>query len=92
MVEWRDVSSYRQGERGKVEPRCWETDVGAFRVVVHRNIHYPPDVWLVSIHGLWSGPRELTTRHVKGAQIEALEMLAAACKDALSAMREEVGG
>lgn len=45
MIEWTDVSSYSQGERGKKEPTAWTCKVGGLKIVVVKAHVYNPDRW-----------------------------------------------
>lgn len=45
MSAWVDATSYQRGEDVKT-PRVYNRRAGAFRLSVHRHIHYPADVWL----------------------------------------------
>ena len=46
MTEWRDCTSYRQGERlAGAEPRAWTASLGRTRMTVVKNHIYNPDRW-----------------------------------------------
>jgi hypothetical protein len=46
LTEWKDATSYRQGERGKKKPTAWETTIAGYRVWVScQHLHYP-DRWV----------------------------------------------
>lgn len=61
-IEWKDATSYSQGQRGKVEPLSWECYVNGIRVWVSQgHIAYRGE-WVVSCRELdittsriWSG-------------------------------------
>lgn len=50
--EWKDATSYSQGERGKVEPRAWEIKTSAVRITVVRGHLTNPGYWVVHCYEL----------------------------------------
>jgi hypothetical protein len=73
VIEWTDSSSYSRSDTDRT-PTSWTAQVGRFRLVVHRHIHHPPDVWLASCNDLLNKV-ELKSRDIKYAQQEALMYL-----------------
>lgn len=72
-VEWRDSSSYSQGERGQVEPRTWELRLDGLCICVTRRIHL--EGWWLTCHDLRIGgghPVPLSSTMIADAQKEAL--------------------
>ena len=45
-IEWKDISSFSQGEKDKT-PKTFETYVVSFRIVVTRHIGFKPDEWIL---------------------------------------------
>ena len=83
---WKDVTSISQD--AKHGPSVFETRLGRFRLVVHRHIHYPDNVWLASCEGVMN-KCELVARDIEVAKREAVAMLRAVLVTALDAMGEE---
>jgi hypothetical protein len=73
MIVWRDGSSYRQGERGAVDPTCWRAEVGLIRLSVHR--FHGCEGWFASCVPDIFIRRELTAHDADGARAEALDLL-----------------
>ena len=48
-MEWKDVTSYSQKETDRT-PRSYKSQVGPFRVCVHRHIAYPSNAWLLTTY------------------------------------------
>lgn len=57
-----------------------------FRLVVHRHINHPSDMWLMSLHPLRALPRELESKKLSEAKKEALALTRAMFKDVLDAL------
>ncbi|MTH94920.1 hypothetical protein [Roseibium sp. RKSG952] len=45
MIEWKDVTSYRLGERGTRAPDAWACNVGGLRISVVKGHVYNPGRW-----------------------------------------------
>lgn len=72
--EWVDETSYRRGERGKIEPRTWELRTGTdLRVQVHRILF--ADGWFASCPELHLTNRPLKSTEVEDAKPEALGLV-----------------
>lgn len=73
---WQDTTSYRRGEREVgAPPRCWRLQLGGTRdlaIAVHRHVHYPKNVWLLTCPDLNLDCIELKNRDPREAQQEAL--------------------
>jgi len=83
---WKDVTTISQD--AKHGPSVFETQLGRFRLCVHRHIHYPDNVWLASCDGVLN-KCELVARDIEVAKVEAVEMLRAILTNALKAMGKE---
>src|SRR5690606_41821688 len=51
-VEWKDATSYSQGQRGKIAPDAWECTVADVRVWVGSGHRYYPGEWVMHCHTL----------------------------------------
>lgn len=89
MIKWNDTSSWSKNATERSQPKEWTALVGIFRLVVHRHIHYPPDVWLASCHPKVFTRRELASQDVDEAKNQALAILKAVCEEALYSMAGE---
>ena len=83
---WKNVTTISQD--AKHGPSVYETQLGRFRLVVHRHIHYPANVWLASCESVLN-KRELASRDIEDAKSEAVEMLRVILTNALKAMGKE---
>ena len=83
---WKDVTSISQD--AKHGPSVYETQLGRFRLVVHRHIHYPANVWLASCESVIN-KCELVARDIEDAKREAVAMLRMILTNALDAMGEK---
>ena len=70
---WKDTSSYSQGAKDKT-PHCFEVRAAGLKVVVHRHIHYPPDVWLASAEPFFHH-KELESKDIDGAKEETATLI-----------------
>jgi hypothetical protein len=52
-----------------------EAHIDELRIVVHHHIDYPPELWLLSVHGIDWGHIELKAKTLEEAKKEALERL-----------------
>jgi hypothetical protein len=87
-VQWKDVTSYSRDDKERI-PSSFETRAGDLRITVTRHIHYPPDVWLLSV-AEYSRLNliELRSRDLADAQAEALTLVRTRLHEALAAMGE----
>lgn len=46
-IEWKDATSYSQGQRGKIDPNAWECTVKGVRVWVGSGHRHYPDEWVM---------------------------------------------
>ena len=79
---WKDTSSYSKSDKERI-PKCFEVEFGHFKLVVHRHIHYPQDVWLASCHPELFRHRELKSKDLAEAQCQAVAMLQVELENAL---------
>jgi len=70
---WNDVTTYSRNETVRI-PRTWRADFGRLRITVTRNIHYAPDVWVVTCHKLGI-EQELQATNLHAAATEAIEVV-----------------
>lgn len=59
MPAWKDVTWYRQGERGTKEPSVWEVTTEGIRLVVTKGHIARPDEWVMHCHALGIDTRSL---------------------------------
>lgn len=91
--EWKDTSSYGQGDKERI-PTAWGLNADGIRISVHRHIHYPKDVWLLSCHNLGVSLQELKSKDIEGAKAEAIGFLfgmICRCEEILSRLINEEG-
>lgn len=74
-MKWKDTSSYSRGERGTVEPTCWELYTGEMRIRVHRSRSL--DGWFLSVPRLQIECAALATSSVEDARAEAIRRVRA---------------
>jgi len=86
MIVWNDVSSWSRTETDRSQPKTWQAKVGVFRLLVHRHVHYPPDIWLATCHPDLFSQVELESKNADDAKLEAVKKLRACCEDAIEAM------
>lgn len=58
-IEWKDATSYSQGERGKRVPDAWECTVSGVRVWIGSNHRYYPGEWVMHCHRLGIDTRQV---------------------------------
>lgn len=51
-IQWKDATSYSQGQRGKIEPNAWECNLSGVRVWVGSGHRYFPNEWVMHCHSL----------------------------------------
>lgn len=78
MAEWKDVTSYSQGE--KDTPKVWHARFGEIRLSVHQYVGCG-DTWFTSCQ-LWS-KLELESKYADDAMEEAVSMLRTALQEAI---------
>lgn len=67
-VSWKD----KKGRYDDPKIMSSETRIGCFRLMVHRHIHYPPDVWLFSCSHLPLDQVELSSKSLDEAKVQAV--------------------
>ena len=74
-AKWDDTTSYSRRDPMPRVPREWTWKSAAITIDVHRHIHYPETVWLVSCNALAMAPRPLKATDADDAKHEALAMV-----------------
>lgn len=84
MFKWTDNSSWsrKDTKEDRKTPKSWQANIGQFRLKVHHNIYYPPEVWLASCNGLFSQV-ELKSQDAYEAKLQAVSILQMILKTAL---------
>lgn len=49
-LNWKDASSYSQGEKKADTPKSWLADAGRFRLIITRVHRYNPERWTLHIY------------------------------------------
>ena len=95
MLVWKDTSSYSRDDKDRT-PNSFDMYIHNLRISVHRHIHHPPDVWLVSITP-GSLSHELKSKDIEAAKAEALNFclgwlnpIVAGVVDALNAQMDVI--
>ena len=88
MVEWKDTSSWSQKDTAEdpETPKAWTAKIGNFTLKIHRHIHYPPDVWLVSCQPGVMSQVELASKDADEAKCQAVAKLQVICEEAVQAI------
>ena len=89
MVEWKDATSYSQGDKERI-PRSWKAQIGRFILTVHRYAGCG-GVWFASCHGLFE-TRELKSKDVDEAKCQAVAMLQVVCEEAIAVITQSSKG
>lgn len=82
-IEWKDATSYSQGQRGKIEPKSWRTTINGVSVWVSKGHRYYPDFWIMNCHALGMEEEQVgaSSWDAENAQAEALRMASKAARD-----------
>jgi len=83
-MQWKDITSRRQGETDRT-PRTYQSEAGLLRVVVTRHIYHPPDVWVLNASPFFDG-KPLNSKGADEAKAEALSLVRKTLADALAAI------
>lgn len=51
-IDWKDATSYSQGQRGRIDPTAWECVIEGIRVWISCDHRYYPGKWVVKCHHL----------------------------------------
>lgn len=90
-VDWKDETSYSQNDKERI-PSVWRCQIGLARISVHRHMHYEPDQWLLTAHGILSIERHLLkNKDLFRAQIEALRTVLKALKPIVTDLEDLLG-
>lgn len=79
MVEWKD----KKNRSGDVESS--EIRLGVFRLIVHRYVGYPPDMWLATCYGVFD-KTEMKSKDIDEAKCQAKAKLQCLFLNAISDM------
>ena len=79
---WRDITMHSRGATDRT-PRVWELQVGKLRIYVHRHVHHPQDVWLLSC-APWFDNTEIGRDDADTAKYLAESMVRAALRAAMA--------
>lgn len=82
-IEWKDATSYSQGQRGKIEPNSFEAKVCGVTVWVSRGHRYYPEFWVMNCHilDIKESVVGASSWTAEAAQVEALRLAAKAARD-----------
>jgi len=80
---WKNTSHYSKGQEDQ-SPNEFTLKFGAFSIILHRHVHYPPDVWLFSF--LDSRAVELKSKNVIHAKMEAIAIVRGILQRSLDAL------
>lgn len=88
MIEWKDITSYSQGDEKRV-PRVWAAKIGRFTLKVHRHTYYEPDEWLMSTSPRFFECERLESKDLKFAQSQAVGKLQVLCEEVVEQITSE---
>jgi len=74
MDEWKDITTYSQGDKERI-PSVYEFTIGGFRVAIHRHMDYEKDRWLVSCDALRINKIKLSNKDIEKAKLEGLQFV-----------------
>ena len=78
--EWKDATSYAQGQRGKIDPNSWEILFDGARIWMSKGHIYYPGKWIVNCHEAGIKEQEICpvsdTTPVSAVQESALKFVA----------------
>ena len=87
MAEWKDTTSYRQGDKERV-PTTWTRNLSGVRLTVTRSHIYYPDRWAYMAHPLFN-VRELNIP-TDAAPVEAMSAALQALQRHVRPLAEEL--
>lgn len=91
MGEWKDQTSYSQGERARgVEPRVWALGEHPLAVIVQR-LHWVPGRWFLRFDPLGIFDHPLEALDADAAREEAVRVMRGEVARFAAAMRETLG-
>ena len=74
MIDWKDITSYSKGQRGKVEPSVLEAEIEDVAIRIHRHIHYP-ETWLLTCYDMNIEKEILYTNDFEKAERKAMKII-----------------
>lgn len=90
MAEFKDTSTYSQGDTIRT-PRTFTAHIGkSVRLVVTRHVHYAQDEWIMICHPEIVRATILASKEIRSAQFEALSILKNRCKE-IAKLCKDVG-
>lgn len=87
MNRWKDVTSYRRGERGKAEPRTYELRTPSLSVVVTRHVDMP-GTWVLKCRDAGIDLEDLQTDDLDDAVYKAFVEVESRLATRLAEVRE----
>ena len=93
MLEPRWVPTITQGKKTVAT----ELVVNGFSILVHKHVHASPDIWFMSCDGLKINIRQLESRDLKLAKLQAIQIISLKLEDtmrkfdSIAGLNEEIG-
>ena len=78
-MEWKDATSYSQGQRGKKEPTAWSVKSGQVGIYVTCGHIYYPSEWIMSCYAIGLKEVRLMVDTKEDAQKKAIEIVIERC-------------
>jgi len=72
-MEWKDITTYSQSDAERI-PDAWEIRIGLCRICVHRHVHYPPNIWLLTCEPFFYR-KELPRKDIARAKTYAIALV-----------------
>jgi hypothetical protein len=86
-MNWKNISSFSRDDTDRT-PNAWEAHAGGLRIVVHRHIHFPKDVWLLSTTPFFDR-KQLTSKSIEEAKEEAVKLVCEKARAILADLNTE---
>lgn len=81
-MKWQDASSCSRGDKERI-PTIWHLSECRICISVHRHIHYPKDMWLLTCEPFFD-KYELPNKDIEDAKKLALDLVAVKLRNAAS--------
>ena len=76
MTDWKDATTYAQGERGNKSPNAWDIEICGIRIFITKNhIHFRPD-WAMLSRETFDTPIKIADAN---APLELVKIAAVSC-------------
>ncbi len=85
-MNWKDTTTYRQSERGKIEPRCWSLEGRLLRITITNAHIFAPGKWVMHCFALGIDTHVTLAKTKERAQAYAVRYV----KEKLNKMMEEL--